>query len=127
VNEKNEILVSKRAIEPKKGTYDCPGGFIGLDETAEEALKRELKEELGLDLEVEPENYVGSFYVDYEYQGINYDVLIFHFAVYVNSTITDLIKPQDDVESVEFIDHKKAEEILGWHGDIKAIKKFFNL
>lgn len=49
----NQVLLCKRAIEPAKGTWDVIGGFIDAGETAEEAAVREMKEETGLDTEVE--------------------------------------------------------------------------
>ena len=36
VNERGELLVSRRAKEPAKGTLDLPGGFIDSFETGEE-------------------------------------------------------------------------------------------
>lgn len=50
MNAKNELLVTERAFEPYKGTLDLPGGFINPGETAENALIRELKEELNIDI-----------------------------------------------------------------------------
>ena len=48
VNEKGELLVSRRAKEPAKGTLDLPGGFIDSFETGEEGIAREVLEESGL-------------------------------------------------------------------------------
>ncbi len=46
----NKLLVLKRNEEPFKGKWDLPGGYMsGNIESAEEALKRELKEEFGID------------------------------------------------------------------------------
>lgn len=44
------ILLVKRAFEPGAGKWSVPGGAIELGETAEEAVKREVKEELGIGL-----------------------------------------------------------------------------
>lgn len=49
-NSNGELLLTKRAFEPKKGTLDLPGGFAEPGETMEEALKREIYEELGTDI-----------------------------------------------------------------------------
>ena len=48
LNEKNELLVCRRAKEPAKGTLDLPGGFIDMNETGEEGVAREVLEETGL-------------------------------------------------------------------------------
>ena len=45
-------LIVKRAHEPRKGEWSLPGGIVELGETLVDALKRELKEETGLDVEV---------------------------------------------------------------------------
>jgi len=51
--EKTEttILLIKRKHEPFKNTWAFPGGFVDMNETTEEAAKRELKEETGLIIE----------------------------------------------------------------------------
>ena len=46
----NKLLVLKRRDDPFKGLWDLPGGFMQEGEAPEEALKREIKEELGIDL-----------------------------------------------------------------------------
>ena len=45
-----KILLIERGIEPFKDTWAFPGGFLNMDETAEQGALRELKEETGLDL-----------------------------------------------------------------------------
>ena len=43
-----DLLFTQRAVEPCKGEWTLPGGFIELGETAEEAALRELHEETNL-------------------------------------------------------------------------------
>jgi len=50
--QNNQILLVKRAFNPAKGCWSLPGGFIELQETPEDAAKRELKEETNLNGEV---------------------------------------------------------------------------
>jgi NAD+ diphosphatase len=42
------ILVGRRNVEPNKGKLNLPGGFVDPNETFEQAISRELKEELDL-------------------------------------------------------------------------------
>ena len=44
-----KVLLVERGIEPYKGHWAFPGGFLKMDETAEEGALRELKEETGLE------------------------------------------------------------------------------
>jgi len=48
-DENGRILLGRRSTEPSKGRLNLPGGFVDPNETFEEAIARELHEELGLD------------------------------------------------------------------------------
>ena len=66
VNDKGQLLLTKRAFEPQKGMLDLPGGFVDPGETVEEAAVREVKEELNLD--VHHLRYLISQCNEYEYR-----------------------------------------------------------
>lgn len=57
--EDGKILLIKRGREPFKGQWAIPGGRIEENESAEQCLKREMKEETGLD--VEPVRLTGIY------------------------------------------------------------------
>ena len=61
---RGEILLVKRAIEPYKGYWDLPGGFVEIGQNLETALKQEIKEEIGV--EVNSLIYFGSFISNYQ-------------------------------------------------------------
>lgn len=48
----NQVLLCKRAIEPRKGYWTLPGGFMELGETLEQAAARETQEEAGAQVKV---------------------------------------------------------------------------
>jgi 8-oxo-dGTP diphosphatase len=50
--EKEKILLVKRLKDPFKGMWALPGGFVELNETVEEAVIREVKEETGIEAEI---------------------------------------------------------------------------
>ena len=49
---KGGVVLIKRRREPFKDSFALPGGFVEYGETVEEALKREMKEETGLDVRI---------------------------------------------------------------------------
>jgi len=65
-----ELLFAVRGRDPQAGKLDLPGGFVDLDESAEQALQRELGEELGL--QPVAANYMASFPNTYPYAGVDY-------------------------------------------------------
>lgn len=71
--EGEKILMLQRANEPLKGYWCLPGGYINYDETPEEAIKRELKEEVGTDILIE--DLIGVYRIDNDLRGINIDVI----------------------------------------------------
>jgi ADP-ribose pyrophosphatase YjhB (NUDIX family) len=48
----DQVLLAKRGQEPGKGIWTLPGGMVELGESLEEALKREIQEELSMDIRV---------------------------------------------------------------------------
>lgn len=46
----DQVLIAKRDIEPGKGLWTLPGGFMEADETVEQAVVRETKEEVCADV-----------------------------------------------------------------------------
>ena len=49
-----QVLVIRRAHDPRKGEWSVPGGVVELGESLTSALRRELHEETGLDVEIRP-------------------------------------------------------------------------
>jgi 8-oxo-dGTP diphosphatase len=48
LDEDLQVLLIKRDLEPFQGKWALPGGFVRLDETLDEAARRELDEETGV-------------------------------------------------------------------------------
>ena len=49
---RGRILLMRRAIEPRYGAWTFPGGFMEIDETAEECAAREAQEEVGVQVSI---------------------------------------------------------------------------
>lgn len=93
-----KVLLIERGQEPYKGMWAFPGGFIRMDETAEECAKRELKEETGLELDKVRE--LGSF------SGVNRD-------------------PRERVISIAFYSLARHSDVKG--GDDAAKAKWWTI
>lgn len=56
INDEGKVLILREPVKDnpgsKDGLYGLPGGRMEVDETYEQALKREVKEEAGLEVDV---------------------------------------------------------------------------
>jgi len=93
----NEILLTTRAIDPHKGKLDIPGGFVELNETFEDAVRREVREELGV--EVRNLEYFNSISDRYLFSGFDEYILNVNFKVSVDS---EDFKPADDISDAAY-------------------------
>ena len=70
VNKNGKILIAQRNFKKSQGgLWEFPGGKIELNETKEEAIIREIKEELAIDIKVD--NYIGEKEYRYPEKTIN--------------------------------------------------------
>ncbi len=104
-NSAGELLLVRRNAAPYYGELDLPGGFVDPGECVEEALVREIKEELGL--VVKNFSFFRSYPNRYPFSGtvINTVDMVFRCS------IDDLsqIKVNDDVKGFEFF---RPEDII---------------
>jgi 8-oxo-dGTP diphosphatase len=49
-----KALLVKRAHEPRQGEWSLPGGLLELGESLQDAVRREIKEETSLEIEIGP-------------------------------------------------------------------------
>lgn len=92
-----ELLVARRAKNPAKGTLDLPGGFVDMDETAEEGMRREIMEETGL--VVETLSYLFSIPNRYVYS----DIVIHTLDMFFVTTVSDDAAPQAADDAAELM------------------------
>ncbi len=98
VDKEGRILLTRRAFEPGKGMLDLPGGFVDPMETAEEAVVREIKEELNLN--ISRMEYLVSFPNEYVFAGYSVFTTDLGFVCHVDSF--DNMHIQDDISGFDF-------------------------
>lgn len=122
LNDKKEILLAQRSQWPYVDAWDFPGGHIYVDESITDCLKREVREELGVDCEISDLFHV---YSDKGHSPKFADVIAFYF---VN------IKSQDFIKNIEMCDFKyfsfnNLPEKIAYHneGALEDIKDFLKV
>ncbi len=121
VIREGKVMLVRRGIEPYKGWWDIPGGFLGPGEHPEEGAVREVREETGLVvrptklhcIEVDTYGEEGSRYGSaYSTQGTEYTLNIYYLAEIVEGEA----EPRSDaVEIGWFGPDELPEEIAFAH------------
>ncbi len=96
---RDRLVLGIRGKEPQLGMLDLPGGFVEFDETVENALAREVREELNL--KISPPVYLTSAPNDYRYAGVLYKTMDLFFVCEVDDI--SQIKPMDDVSAYRLL------------------------
>lgn len=120
IHTDEEVLLVQRKYDPYKGAWCLPGGHIDAGETAEEAARRELKEETGVDFsELE---YVGSFRKPHRDPRIE-NAWSFAFKLKVENKITPVAG--DDALHAKWFPIKEMPKLAFDHEEIfnKSISK----
>jgi ADP-ribose pyrophosphatase YjhB (NUDIX family) len=115
------LLVARRGKEPARGTLDLPGGFIDMDETAEEGMAREIREETGL--EALRMDYLFSLPNLYVYSGMTIHTLDLFFRVEVAADKT--AQADDDAADLMWIPLEELRpEEFGLGSIRRAVTRF---
>ncbi|NUQ80010.1 MAG: NUDIX domain-containing protein [Bacteroidetes bacterium] len=99
INDNGELLLTRRAFEPAKGLLDLPGGFVDIGEPAEAAMRREIREELGLELS--SLSFLCSRPNRYDYAGVTYYTTDLTFTSPLPSGTH--LSLSDEIDSVEWV------------------------
>lgn len=119
-NAEGEVLLVRRAKDPAKGTLDLPGGFVDMYESAEEAARREVKEETGLD--IREFRYLFSIPNLYPYSGFEVHTVDLFFECHTNHF--DGVKAEDDAAEIVIV----KKELLDTDAfGLQSIKKAIDI
>ncbi|MEM2936776.1 MAG: NUDIX hydrolase, partial [Candidatus Bathyarchaeia archaeon] len=101
-----KILLVKRGVEPGKGRWSIPGGAVELGEGLHEALKREVREECGLAVEVDRLMDVVENLVSNKKGRLRFHYVVLDFlARFKGGTL----KPASDVADAQWVPLDQAE------------------
>jgi NAD+ diphosphatase len=97
IDDEGRILLSRRGIEPFKGKWDFPGGFLDEEEHPLDCLRRELREEAGV--EVEPLEFFGVWLDKYGGDGSAQTTLNLYWTARI---VDGELEPDDDVAELRW-------------------------
>ncbi len=119
-----KIVFTVRAKEPAAGLLALPGGFVDPGESAEAAVRRECREEIGW--EPSEMEFLGSFPNRYEYSGILYNTCDLFFVVSAPSLLREHLTP-DPIETADIVflrPREVAPERLAFDSTRLALETF---
>lgn len=99
------LLLCVRAHDPGQGLLDLPGGFVEFGETVEEGLRREILEELNI--EVTGLRYFMSAPNDYAFAGVPYKTADLFFQCEAWSL--EGLRPADDAGEIRLIEPRRVD------------------
>lgn len=127
IDSPTKILISTRNIEPEKDKLDLIGGFSNYHENPKETVKREIEEEIGLNLEMQ--KLLFAKVSEYNYQNAMNSVLN---IVFLSEPISEIPTNYDknEIQSLDFYDLEeileKPEEFAFQH-QIESLKAYLDL
>lgn len=120
VDEQERVLLTRRSIPPFKGMWVMPGGKIDLGEPILTALRREVDEEVGLDVEV------GELIDVFEHvtpgeQNCHYIILFYR----CRPLHDDVVHNQDEVAETAWVPRSQLQRFAMPEGTRHILGKLF--
>lgn len=114
-----KALVTIRARDPEKGRMDVPGGFLAPGEQVIDGLKREVREELGIEVEAGIEDCVSAVAHTYGPEG-DFVLAIGFKARWISGEP----RPADDVADIRWVAPDEIDELdFAWEHDRDLIRR----
>ena len=102
-NDNNEFLIQKTSKQ-KGGIYSSTGGHVNHGEEPIDTIKREVKEELGVD--ISNDNIIDLGYIIFDFP------IRFIFYLRKNVDLNDVILQKEEVDSVSYMTHNEIRNII---------------
>ena len=111
IQKENKILATKRGYGEFINMWEFPGGKIESGETKEQALVREIKEELNIEINVD------KFAIDIEYQYPNFYLFMSCFMCSIKEGSIELLEHNDG----KWITKEELNTLIWLPADIVAV------
>ena len=115
LNDNNEILLQYRCAEKKlyPDTWDCSfAGHICAGETSIEAVLRDGKEELGIDVDLENLNYILTNRESIKYEDINSNEFVDIYILKQNVELDKIAFQAEEVSDAKYVSIEEFYELM---------------
>ena len=119
-NNDGAVLLTKRAIPPYLGKWVMPGGKIDLGEPITAALKREVREEVGLEVHVE--GLIDIFEIVPSQEHKEHYVILYYLASHKSGKLTP---NEREISEVTWADQKTINKMDISNGTRHILSKVF--
>ncbi len=118
VEDQGRVLLVRRGIDPYKGTWALPSGFVEYDESVQDAALRETLEETGLRVHLDDIQGVYSYFDDPRQNGI--------VVLYRAHPVEGVLKAGDDAEEARYFSRSElpAEQEIGFASHRDALHRW---
>ncbi len=118
IKKNNEVLITKRKVAPFKDKFVLPGGKLDKSETLIDCLKREILEEVGLDV------VMAKFFDYYEVVLPDRYYLVMYFICNVENFNLNI--NFDEISEYSWISKNDIQNFDITPGSKKILERFFN-
>lgn len=120
----SRVLLVRRGREPAKGLWSVPGGLVDVGEALEEAVKREVKEEVGLEVEVGPVVEILERIIYDDDLKVRYHYVLVDFLC---SGVSGELKVATDVDEARWFELDQIEDLQMTESTLEVIEKAYEL
>jgi 8-oxo-dGTP diphosphatase len=122
--QEGKVLLAERGKEPLKGWWSLPGGLVETGETLHQAIRREVREETGLEITPGP-----VFEVFERIMRDAAGAAEYHYVLvdYICPVTGGDLRPGDDVSRVEWVAEADLEQYRITEGTVEVIARAFRV
>ncbi|WP_028973436.1 NUDIX hydrolase [Spirochaeta cellobiosiphila] len=121
INKKNEILLTKRSTNKSMapGLWECTAGSVQLGETSKQAIIREIKEEIGLNIKNSEIEFQQSF--------IEYNDIFDVWLSVVDFNLHDISLDSNEVDDVIILHVSELKKFIDTHNVTTSLNKILDI
>ena len=114
--DEDKVLLGRRNIEPSKGMWDIPGGFLEPGEHPEDGMRREIMEETGLQVKiVDMLGFIMDDYGEDKQPTLN--------ICYIVKKASETERPGDDLEELKWFKISELPEEIAFKNGHEMLEK----